>query len=385
MRRVVVDPEVPPKTADLFRRHASLLARIRAGWSPEPPTPNSRLPGRFLNVGGGVAALFLVCLMFLADVGQLLFFMLALLVFVVFVGLLAAREPAEPETVEHELYREARWYEGRYLLPAEDFDYNAGLLLERTQQAIDYILRSRVNAVGMLDSVRNSVMLPAQEWEIARLLTKLSALRNEHHEFVYGGSTPEVVAAMVPLERALAASEAAVLARVEALERYAGHVADAERALRAHDQIEALRARLPRYEELLAESGADVFAVPEIGRLAEDAGHLEQALRDSVRSAHEAFRYLDGPPGPPGGPAPFAKGSPSSSPSSPGAFSPGRPPAGPPPHGDAPASGGSPSYGSAPAPGGSPSRGGTSAPGEAPAPGPGDASSGDEAEGSPGR
>ena len=33
-------------------------------------------------------------------------------------------------------------------------------------------------------------MLPAQEWEIARLLTKLSALRTEHHDFTYGGSTP---------------------------------------------------------------------------------------------------------------------------------------------------------------------------------------------------
>jgi len=303
VRPVVVDPEVPPRTADLFRRHASMLSRIRAGWTPEPSPPNSRLPGRFLNVGGGVAALFLVCLMFLADVGQLLFFMLALLVFVVFVGLLAAREPLEPETVEQELYREARWYEGRYLLPAEDFDYDAGQLLDRTQQAIDYILRSQVNAAGMLDDVRNSVMLPAQEWEIARLLNKLSSLRNEHQEFVYGGSTPEVAAAMAPLERALAASEAAVLARIEALERYASHVADAERALRAQGQIEMLRARLPRYEELLAESGADTFAVPEIGRLAEDAGQLEQALRDSVRSAHEAFRHLDASASPPADPA----------------------------------------------------------------------------------
>lgn len=101
---------------------------------------------------------------------------------------------------------------------------------------------------------------------------------------------------MAPLERALTASETAVTARVEALERYASNVAEADRALHAHDQIEQLRARLPRYEELLAESGADTFAVPEIGRLSEDAGHLEQALRDSVRSAHEAFRHLDGPP-----------------------------------------------------------------------------------------
>ncbi|MER6172861.1 hypothetical protein [Streptosporangium sp. NPDC001681] len=293
MRRVVVDPEVPARTADLFRQHASMLSRIRAGWSPEPAEPASRLPVRFLWSGGAMSALLLACLLFLADAGQLFFFVLALLALVVLVGFLTAREPLELEAIEHDLYREARWYEGRYLLPAEDFDYNAGQLLERAQQAIDFILRSRVNAMGMLDDVRNAVMLPSQEWEIAQLLSKLSALRNEHHEFAYGGSTPEVAAAMAPLERALAASEAAVLARVEALERYAGHVSDAERALRAHEQIEILRSRLPRYEELLAESGADAFAVPEIGKLTEDAGHLEQALRDSVRSAHEAFRHLD--------------------------------------------------------------------------------------------
>ncbi|WP_326641387.1 hypothetical protein OG884_01650 [Streptosporangium sp. NBC_01755] len=271
-----------------------MLSRIRAGWSPDPPEPASRLPVRFLWSGGAMSALLLACLLFLADAGQLFFFVLALLALVVLVGFLTAREPLEPDTTEHDLYREARWYEGRYLLPAEDFDYNAGRLLERAQRAIDLILRSRVNAMGMLDDVRNAVTLPSQEWEIAQLLTKLSALRNEHHEFVHGGSTPEVAAAMAPLERALAASEAAVLARVEALERYAGHVSDAEQALRAHEQIEVLRSRLPRYEELLAESGADAFAVPEIGRLTEDADHLEQALRDSVRSAHEAFRHLDG-------------------------------------------------------------------------------------------
>ncbi|MFC7721940.1 hypothetical protein [Nonomuraea recticatena] len=142
--------------------------------------------------------------------------------------------------------------------------------------------------------MRNSVMLPQQEWEIARLLAKLSALRAEHNELIADGVAPEVAKAVQPLERALLNSEAAVAARVEALERYAGHVAEAERAYHAHGQIEELRARLPRYEELVAESGADGFAVPEISRLSEDADRLERALRRSVSSAHEAFRYLDG-------------------------------------------------------------------------------------------
>ncbi len=67
---------------------------------------------------------------------------------------------------------------------------------------------------------------------------------------------------MAPLERALAASEAAVVARVEALERYAKHVSDAERALLSQNQIDALRAHLPEYEQLVAETGAARFFEP---------------------------------------------------------------------------------------------------------------------------
>ncbi|MEV1179618.1 hypothetical protein AB0J09_65700, partial [Nonomuraea sp. NPDC049784] len=66
------------------------------------------------------------------------------------------------------------------------------------------------------------------------------------------------------------------------------------RAYRARHQIERLSAKLPRYEELLAESGADGSAVPELSRLSDDADRLEQALRESVSSAHEAFRHLRG-------------------------------------------------------------------------------------------
>jgi len=83
------------------------------------------------------------------------------------------------------------------------------------------------------------------------------------------------------------------VARVEALERYARHVSNADRALRSQSQIDALLAYLPEYEQLVAETGAARFSAPEIGHLSEDAAQLQRALRDSVRSAHEAFRYLD--------------------------------------------------------------------------------------------
>src|SRR5690606_6149387 len=141
---------------------------------------------------------------------------------------------------------------------------------------------SAVNAEGLLDGVRNAVMLPAQEWENARLLAKLSALRTKHRDTVTGATAPEVAAVAEPPARALDSSEEAVVARIEALERYAANVTEAERAFRAHQQIEELRGRIHQYEELVAETGADTFAVPELARLAEEADQLEQALRRSL-------------------------------------------------------------------------------------------------------
>ncbi|GAA2901400.1 hypothetical protein GCM10010517_67210 [Streptosporangium fragile] len=295
MQRVVVDPEVPSDVADLLRRNGPLLYRFRTGRIPReidgPRIPRSLLAIFGVTAGAGALAVPLAgpgaeVMAFL--VGALISLYLLILT-VVYI----ARKPSPVDSVENVVYRHSQQWQGRYLI-LEDFDYSSRDLLGRVQRAIDFILQSRVNAMGMLDSVRNSVMLPAEEWEIARLLTKLSALRAKHRNLARGGRSPEVVAAMAPLERALAASEAAVVARVEALERYARHVSEAERALRTQSQIDALRAHLPEYEQLVAEAGAARFSTPEIGYLSDDADTLRRALRDSVRSAHEAFRHLDG-------------------------------------------------------------------------------------------
>ncbi|MFI6922657.1 hypothetical protein ACIBIZ_22135 [Nonomuraea spiralis] len=292
---VVVDPGVPPEVAGLLRANAPLLSRIRSGWVP----PAGERPARFRNVSSvallaatpAVVALMTVLLAWShPGVG---FMLLGAFVLVVLVKIASMSElPEEDLSRDRGVYEQARLHQGRYLLP-EDFDRDAADVLTRAQGAIGSVLRSHVNAEGLLDDARNAAMLPGQEWEIAHLLAKLSALRAEHRDLVSRGIAPEVAAVIEPLDRALATSEAAMIARVEALERYAGHVAEAERAFHARGQIEELRTRLPRYEELLAESGADALAVPEIDRLAEDADHLERVLRRSVRSAHEAFRYLE--------------------------------------------------------------------------------------------
>ncbi|MFB4274007.1 MULTISPECIES: hypothetical protein [unclassified Nonomuraea] len=293
MADVVVDPGVPPDDAQLLRESRRVLLKMRQGWVPQPRRTISGTHYRMIAAFGTVA--FFGLLLGVGALGRGLGLLLLVLLGIPMMIVLFVRNDLpedEEDEYEREVYEQLRWYEGRYVL-TEDLDESSARLLARAQRAIATVTTSRVNAEGLLDDVRNGVMLPAQEWEIARLLAKLSALRTKHRETVSQGLTPEVEAVAEPLARALDSSEDAVLARVEALERYAANVTEAERAYLAHHQIEELRGRLHQYEELVAETGADGFAIPELERLAEDADRLEQALRRSVSSAQEAFRYLD--------------------------------------------------------------------------------------------
>ncbi|MEV0822287.1 hypothetical protein [Nonomuraea rubra] len=293
MADVVVDPEVPPDDAQLLRESRQVLLKMRRGWTPRPRRSVSGAHQRMVMAFG--AAAFFGLLLGFGSLGRG-FGLLMVVLFGIPLMIVAFVRNDSPEddddAYEREVYEQLRWYEGRYVL-TDDLDESSARILARAQRAIATVTGSRVNTEGLLDDVRNGVMLPAQEWEIARLLAKLSALRAKHRETVSQGLTPEVEAVARPLARALDSSEEAVLARVEALERYAANVADAERAYVAHHQIEELRGRVHQYEELVAETGADGFAVPELERLAADADRLEQALRRSVSSAQEAFRHLE--------------------------------------------------------------------------------------------
>ncbi len=88
------------------------------------------------------------------------------------------------------------------------------------------------------------------------------------------------------MARALDASRAAIVARIEALERYAWSVGEAERAYQARLHVEELQGNWHQYQELVAEAGVGRLAVPEIDELAGEAWRLEQAL-DTARRALE--------------------------------------------------------------------------------------------------
>ncbi|MER7367927.1 hypothetical protein [Nonomuraea wenchangensis] len=289
---MVVDPQIPPDDAQVLRQSRRVLVKMRQGWAPQSRRASPGASRGMVGILAGVVFFGLVLGLGAGVRGVV--FMLLLLGLPLVIGLFARQDLSgeDEDDTERATYELLRWHEGHYVL-LDDLDESARRLLARAQRAVATVIGSRVNTEGLLDDARNAVMLPAEEWEIARLLAKLSALRTKHRETVSRGLTPEVEAVAEPLARALDGSEEAVLARVEALERYAANVTEAERAYHAHEQIEELRGRLHQYEELVAETGADGFAVPELDRLAADADRLEQALRRSVSSAREAFRYLD--------------------------------------------------------------------------------------------
>lgn len=301
---VFVDPDVPDDVADVLRGNEALVSRVRAGWVPESELPIDRGPRHSLRTRlavAGAGSSVLLVLLFARVINRIDFVLLCGFVLGIFlfmgIGGGLREEEEEEDPLGRLVYKHAHRYERQYLL-SEDFDEASGALLARARRAVDSVLRSRVNYEGLLDDTRNGVVLSAQEWGVARSLAKLSSLRAEHREIVGADAAKEVSEAVRPLEAALAASETAVAVRVEALERYSRHVEEAERAHKARDQIEALRERLPRYEDLLAEVDADRLALPEVTALTDDAQRLERAYKDSMRSAHEVFRYLEGPAAP---------------------------------------------------------------------------------------
>ncbi|MEO3782262.1 hypothetical protein ABGB12_02955 [Actinocorallia sp. B10E7] len=159
-------------------------------------------------------------------------------------------------------------------------------LLYRAVKAVETVLDSEVNAQGLLDDVRNTVTLPAQQWEIAQTLMELDRLTDEHE----GARTddPRVAELLAPQKEVLRLATASVTERIAALERYAAQTRAADDALEQWRTIQRLASNGDAYQELLARTVRDELAVAELGGLTEQARIVEEALRASVAKARRA-------------------------------------------------------------------------------------------------
>ncbi|GAA4239354.1 hypothetical protein GCM10022254_59120 [Actinomadura meridiana] len=240
--------------------------------------------GRKVAVAGAIGQVAAVAVLLLVPWGVVVLSGVAVVAF----GVLVAR------CGEGRVGTLARRLHGSYVLPG-DLNTTSSDLLGRLQEAVRVVLSADVTKEGMLDDLRNAVVLPAQEWEVAQTLREISRLRREQRAARKAGESAELAQVMEPQTRALNLARASIAERVEAIERYAEQVKAADQALLQWKTLQRLADNNDAYGELLARTVRDELAIAEIEGLTEEAAQVEEALRRSVEKARRTgFSLLPG-------------------------------------------------------------------------------------------
>ncbi|MFI9835581.1 hypothetical protein ACIHFD_01010 [Nonomuraea sp. NPDC051941] len=187
--------------------------------------------------------------------------------------------------------RAAQVHANRFILP-EDLDYPCQRLLRRAQNAVEAIMASRVHRDGLIDTIDNRVSLPEEVWQIAQQLRKLSSMHAEHGKIVPRELPPGMEDAFKPYTTALDAAWTSLSHRVRHLEKYAKQVVKADKVYHAHRRLEALAAKTPEYQQLIADTVRDELAHERIRELADQAAHVRKLFEESIAQARLAAGEL---------------------------------------------------------------------------------------------
>ncbi|MEU6779570.1 hypothetical protein ABZ912_10235 [Nonomuraea angiospora] len=187
--------------------------------------------------------------------------------------------------------RSAQVHANRFILP-EDLDYPCQRLLRRAQNAVEAIMASRVHRDGLIDTIDNRVSLPEEVWQIAQRLRKLSSMHAEHGKIVPRELPPGMEDAFKPYTTALDAAWTSLSHRVRHLEKYAKQVVKADKVYHAHRRLEALAAKTPEYQQLIADTVRDELAHERIRELADQAAHVRKLFEESIAQARLAAGEL---------------------------------------------------------------------------------------------
>ncbi|MDX2969247.1 hypothetical protein [Kribbella solani] len=284
----VFAPGVPDGVRRLYERRPELFVaadaprpRRETSWSAAPgSTFGSLLVWIGVCVGGWILALIVMAATLPTAVAGWISVVLAGIA-VVATGGIVVKTMAEDRG-----HKAVRVQHGKYLLP-EDFDDVAGRLLGRAQRAVKTVLEATVTRRGLLDDVKNELVLPEQLWDIAQVLREQTVLRARQQDVARGMATAELDAVLGPQRRALALSVDAIRRKVDLLDRYADRVRSADAALRA----EAALGDGDRYIELLArtEPAGDTSVVE---GFADEANALKDTLTRSINAARDAGKTL---------------------------------------------------------------------------------------------
>lgn len=187
--------------------------------------------------------------------------------------------------------RLAREHAARYILP-EDLDYPCQMLLRRAQNAVETILNSRVHRDGLIDTIDNQVTLPEEVWQIGQRLRRLSSMHAEQGRIIPRELPPGMENAFKPYTKALDAAWTSLSRRVRHLESYAKQVLKADKVYQTHRRLEALAAKTPEYQQLIADTVRDELAQERIRELADQAAHVRKLFEESILEARLAAGEL---------------------------------------------------------------------------------------------
>lgn len=280
--RLVIDPSLPPDVSAEFRASPHVLRLARSGWRMEPSRNLTWLvvvPGLLLLLWMVTGTGFTV--MAAAGAG--------------FIGLIRWLSVGSYNRTTRRRLQLAYEHADSYVLP-EDLDYPCQVLLRRAQRAADAILGSRVHRAGLIDTIDNRVTLPEEVWQIAQRLRKLSAMHAEHGKLVPRELPTGLEDAFKPYSTALDAAWTSLSKRVRNLERYAKQVMKADEVFHAHQRLQALAARTPDYQALIADTVRDDMARTHLRELTDQAEHARKLFEESIHQARRAAGELLRPP-----------------------------------------------------------------------------------------
>jgi hypothetical protein len=299
LRRPAVDPDIPRAHRVLLTSPGTLLtpasrtrpARTRDYLPADPGKREATIEGAVIGLvaAGGVAVggttpLAIGVLVFQGPVGWqsasshvalILAQIIAIVTAVIFgtriirFGQLDGQVPAEVA---------ARAYHGRYLTGA-DFDARSRVLLRRAQDAVDVVTSAAVYQAGFLDAPAATAALADQEWDIAVALREQARLRAQRAELSMRHAGAVTAALLKRHSQAARLADSSVAARVEALERYAAQVREADAAYRDWQQAAALAELGDQHLDLLARTAADEHGIAEIEAMSQQARAVYLALR----------------------------------------------------------------------------------------------------------
>ncbi len=171
----------------------------------------------------------------------------------------------------------ARTHHGRYLTD-HDFREPDRRLLRRAQDAIDAVTSSHVCRADVLDRAAVGAFLAGQEWDIAVALREQARLRARRAELAKTGTGPAAAAHLADQAQVAHVAESSLAARVEALERYAAEVREADAAYRDWQQAARLAELHGQHLDMLARTAADERGIADIEAMSQQARAVRLAF-----------------------------------------------------------------------------------------------------------